>query len=235
MTVYEMPEASPYQKPFRAFASIAIGFMLVILCIALWTPLGLGDGIRHILAWTAGAIVIAGVAVGYRVAFKEGYWKLKRGYRVEVSDGKIIQKRAGAPIVEMPIDQIKSLQHRRGGWLVIRGGEPENEVAVPTDVIGFDSLKRELSANRQISPLPDAELSRWVFLPSASIVVAGLLLFLSHQRIVVMIAGLAILLIQGMAIFSIRRLLRSKPRLGMMYVAGFLVLAWIVFERLKTF
>jgi len=171
MTLYEMPAKSPYQRPFRIFAWVAVVVLLVILCVAIWTPAGLSDETRKILAWVAGAIVVAAVVVGNRLGFKQGLWKLKEGYRVEVSDGKIIQSRPGSSVVEIPVDRIASLHQSRGRWLIIRGGEPERQMAVPLEIVGFESLKREISENRTVSPLR-VELSPWLFLPSASFVLA---------------------------------------------------------------
>lgn len=233
MTLYEMPAQSPYQRPFRIFAGVAIILLLGILCIAIWTPEGLGDEIRKILAWIAGAIVVATVVVGYRLGFKEGFWKLKQGYRVEMSDGKLIQRRPGAPIVEIPVDQIASLHQSRGGWLIVRGGEPERQLAVPSEIVGFESLKRELSANRTVSSLR-VKFSPWLFLPSASFVLACVFLLTSHNPAVVMAAGCAALLLQGFSIYSLRRLMQSNRKgsfIALTYILSFLILAWIVYER----
>jgi hypothetical protein len=233
MTLYEMPAQSPYQRPFCIFAGVAIILLLVILCTAIWTPAGLSDEIRKILASVAGAIVVAAVVVGNWLGFKEGLWKLNEGYRVEVSDGKIIQRRPGAPVVEIPVDQIASLHQRRGGWLIIRGGEPERQVAVPSEIVGFESLKRELSAHRTVSPLR-VKLSPWLFLPSASFIQACFFLLTSHNRAVVMAAGGAALLLDGFSIYSLRRLMQSNQKanfLALTYILSFLILAWIVYER----
>jgi hypothetical protein len=224
-----MPAQSPYQRPFRIFAGAAVIVLLVILCIALWTPEGLSDETRKILAWIAGAIVVAAVPVGTLLGFKQGLWKLKEGYRVEVSDGKIIQRRPEAPPVEIPINQIVSLQLRPGRWLVVRGGEPEKQMAVPLEIVGFESLKREISANRTVS-----KLSPWLFLPSASFVLACLLLLDSQNRTVAMGAGVVALLIQGVSIYSLRQLRRSKQKarfLLLVYILSFVVLGWIVYRR----
>jgi len=67
----------------------------------------------------------------------------QRGYRVEVFDGKIIQSRPGSSVVEIPVDRIVSLHESRGRWLIIRGGEPERQMAVPLEIVGFESLKRK--------------------------------------------------------------------------------------------
>jgi hypothetical protein len=233
MTLYEMPAQSPYQRPFRIFAGVTIILLLAILCIAIWTPEGLSDEIRKILGWVAGAIVVAAVVIGNRLGFKEGLWKLKEGHQVEVSDGKIIQRRPGVAIVEIPVDQIASLNQSRGGWLIIRGGEPERQVAVPSEIVGFESLKRELSGNRTVSPLR-VKFSPWLFLPSVSFILACFFLLTSHNRSVVMAAGGAALLLQGFSIYSLRRLMRSNRKanvVALAYILTFLILAWIAYER----
>lgn len=233
MTLYEMPTQSPYQRPFRIFARVAIILLLVILCTAIWTPAELSDEIRKKLAWVAGAIVVAAVVVGYWLGFKEGFWKLKEGFRVEVSDGKIIQRPPGAPIVEIAVDQIASLYQRRGGWLIITGAEPERKIAVPPEIVGFESLKRELSANRTVSPLK-VKFSPWLFLPSSWFILACFFLLASRNRSVVMVAGGTALLLQGFSIYWLRRLMQSDRKanfLMLTYILSFLIIAWIVYER----
>jgi hypothetical protein len=233
MTLYEMPAKSPYQRPFRIFAAVAVILLLVTLCISIWTPSGLSDETRKMLAWIASAIVLAGVVAGYWLAFKLGFWRLKQGYRVELSDGNVIQSRSGSPTVEIPLDQIASIEQSRGGWLIVRGCDPERRIAIPSEIVGFDGLKRELSANRTVSPLK-IKHSRWLFLPSASFVIACIFLFVAHSRAVVLAAGGAALLLEGLGIVSLRRALRSSRRanlITLIYVMTFLMLVWIVYER----
>lgn len=146
---------------------------------------------------------------------------------------KIIQRRPGTPIVEMPIEEIASLRQSRGGWLIIRGGEPERQIAVPSEIVGVESLKRELSANRTVSPLR-VKFSPWLFLPSASFILACFLLLTSHNRAVVTAAGGAALLLQAFSIYSLRRLTQSNQKanfVALIYILSFLILAWIVYER----
>lgn len=233
MTLYEMPVKSPYQRSFRIFAWVPVVVLFLILCIAIWTPAGLSDETRKVLAWIAGAIVVAAVVVGNRLGFKQGLWKLKEGYRVEISDGKIIQSRPGSPVIEIPVDQIASLRQSRGGWLIIRGGEPERQVTVPSELVGFERLKQELSANRTVSLLK-VKFSPWLFLPSASFVLACFFLFTSHNRAVVVAAGGAALLLQGFSIYTLRRRMQSNEKATfsvLTYLLVFLILAWIVYER----
>jgi len=233
MTLYEMPAHSPYQRPFRIFAVAAIILLLATLWVAIWAPAGLSDEMRKILGWVASAIVVAAVVVGQRLAFKEGLWKFRQGHSVQVVDGKIIRSRSGAPTVEIPVAQIASLHQSRGGWLIIRSSEPERQVAVPEEIIDFEDLKRELSANRTVSPLK-IKLSPWLFLPSASFILACFFLLTSHNRALVMAAGGAALLLQGVSMYSVRRLMQSNWKANLValtYVLTFLILVWIIYER----
>jgi hypothetical protein len=228
-----MPSRSPYQRSFRVVAGVLIILLLAILCIALWTPTGLSDEARKILAWVAGTIVVFAVVGGNWIGFKEGFWNLKRSYRVELSDGKIIQRRSGSPVVEIPIDQISSIRQSRGEWLIVRGGEPERQVGIPSEIVGFESLKREILANHPGQPLK-IDTSPWAFLPSLTLIVAAIFLFMSRSHWAVMAAGAAVLLLQGLGIFSVRRIMRSNPKPNLVafaYILTFLVSCWIVYER----
>jgi hypothetical protein len=236
MTLYEMPGKNPYQRPFRILAMVTVVPLFVILCIATWMPTGLSDESRKILGWAAGAIVVVAVVVGNRLAFKQGLWKLKEGYRVQVSDGKLIQSRPGSPVVEIPVDQIASARYGRGKWLIVRGGQPERQMAVPLEIVGFENLKREILENRALLPLK-IELSPWLFLPSAMFVLACLSLFTSHDRMVIVAAGSAAILLQGLSFFSLRHLMPSKQKTILAALTGILtilVLAWILFQRARS-
>jgi hypothetical protein len=59
-------------------------------------------------------------------------------------------------------------------------------------------------------------------------------LFVAHSRAVVSAAGAAALLLEGLAILSLRRSFRSNRRanlITLIYILTFLMLAWIVYER----
>jgi hypothetical protein len=236
MPLYEMPGHSPYQRPFRIFTGIAVGLLLVILWISIWTPVSLSDEARKLIGWGAGAIVVVAVVLAYRLVFKEGLWKLKAGCRVEIADGKIIQRRPGEPVVEIPIEQIESLRQSRGGWLFVRSSNPERRIAIPSEIVGFESLKRELAAGRTVVPLT-VKLSAWFFLPFASFVVACFFLLASQNHAVVMISGGAALLLDVFSICSLRKTLTSNPRAPLLlltYGLTFLILALIVYARVTS-
>ena len=233
MAVYEMPSRGPYQRPFRIFASLAIVVFLGILCTSIWTPAGMTDETRTVLGWATGGILVAAVVIGMRLGVKQALWNLRQGYRVELSDGNLIQNRPNMPTVELPIDQIASVQQGRGGVLIIRGGEPGKVITVPSEITGFENLKNQLLTNRTLSRLR-VKLSPWLFLPSLSYIAAVLILFLAHDRRVVIAAGSAVLVVHAFWTYSFVRLTlsnrRAKPALFAHFLA-FLILAWIVYER----
>jgi membrane protein YdbS with pleckstrin-like domain len=148
MTRYEMPSQSAHWKRFRVFAAVAIILLLVILRFSSLTSTAWSDHTRKIVAWAAITILVASVAIAYWLAFKEANWRLKKRYRIEVSEGKLIQRRPGKPLVEIPTSQITSIKEIRGGWLIVIGGEPVRRIAVPLEITGVEDLKRELSENR---------------------------------------------------------------------------------------
>ena len=81
------------------------------------------------------------------------------------------------------------------------------------------------------------KFSPWMFLPSASLVLACIFLFVSHNHTVVMAAGGATLLLQGLAIFSLRRITRSSPNanvIALTLILSLLILAWVVYERITS-
>jgi hypothetical protein len=230
MSLYVMPTQNPYQRPFRIFAGIAVSLLLAILCIATWTPEGMNNEIRQILAWIAGIIVVVSIVVGSRLGLRQGLWKLKEGFGVEVSEGKLIQKPPGSAVVEIPLAQISSLQESRGGWLIVRGDEPKKHIAIPTEIVGLENLRREISGNLTVSELR-IRLSPRLFLPSALFVLACIFLFASHSRAVVLGAGGAALLLHGFSIYSLRRKMQPTGKANLFTLTSvviFLIFAWIV-------
>ena len=236
MTQYEMPSRSPYRGPFRVIAGISISLLLVILFIAVWPPAELGDGARRALVWLAAAIVVLGVVGGNWIGTKESFWKLKRTYRVEVTDGKLLQRRLEAPDVEIAVNEIASIRQSRGGWLIVRGGEPERQVAIPPEIVGFENLKQEIVGNHAIQPLK-ITTSVWIFLPPLSAVVAVFVFFASHSRVLVMAAGGALLLLQALGMLELRRNMRSNPKANIVTIVcflAFLLTCWVVYERVTS-
>jgi hypothetical protein len=61
---------------------------------------------------------------------KDATWKLKRKLSFELSDERIIQRSDAAAAIEIPLNNIESL-HEYLGLLLIRGGEPIQQISVP--------------------------------------------------------------------------------------------------------
>jgi hypothetical protein len=234
MPLYEMPARDPYRKSFRLVAVAAIMLLLIILYVSIWTPPSLGDEARKSLAWGAGVVGILSVVAAEWLSIKRGLWKSKQRLRIEISGGTLTQTRPGNPVTEIPLNQITSL-HQSRGWLMVRSGNPNAGIAIPTDITGFEELKREISAGHTIKPLRTA-LSASFILVAILFIAACFFLFTSRNLAVLITAASAVLLIQSLGSYSlIRRMWLNRKTatffVGASYVLEFLAVAWIVYER----
>ena len=235
MTVYEVPPNSPFQRQFRFLGWGAIVVLLGILLFSIYEPVGLSDSVGHAIGWLAGAIVLTAGVGATVLAIKEGTLKLLRKFRFDISDGKIIQTREESASIEIPLDQIDSL-HQYRGWLLVRGGNPKRQIAIPKEVKSFDVLKRELLAHCALTPLK-VNFYPLSFLPLVLMIVAYSFLFTSHVRAVVITAGVVALVLQTVGTYSLWRIWREKTmrRLVMLaFVLTWLVLAWLVYQRVTA-
>lgn len=186
------------------------------------------------LAWTAGAIALGAIVLATVLSSRAASRKRMQGFQFEMSDGKIIQRCEGKETIEMAVNQIGAL-NEYPGWLVIRGREPASQITIPSEVSGFEELKRELSANKAITSLK-AKTRLFRFLPFAVLVVACFYLFASHNSAFVLAAGVVVLLLQGLGFYSIWRLRKSVPRPNLLLtleVLTWFVTVWIVYERTR--
>jgi hypothetical protein len=235
MTVYEVPPNSPYQRQFRSIGRGAIVVLLGILIFSVYEPAGLSDSVGHAIGWIAGAFVLATCAGAAVLAIEEGKIKSLRRLRFEIFDGKIVQTGEESTRIQIPLDQIDSLYEYRGR-LLVRGGDPRRQIAIPREVKDFDVLKSELLAHGALTP-HKAKFHPWSILPLVLLLVAYFFLFTSHVRTVVISAGVAALALQGAGTYSLWRVWRGKtlPRLVVpTYVMTWLVLAWLVYQRFRT-
>ena len=235
MTISEMPVASPYQRPFRIFGVAAILLLLGIFFTGVYEPFELSDVTRHALAGVAGAIVLAAVVVAIVLPRKESLWKFTQTHPVELSNGKIIQRRPGLESVEIPLDQMASL-HEGHGWLIVKGSQPAQQIAIRRGINDFEIIKRELAAHQAIVPLK-IKVCPLSLLYVGLTLATWLLLFTSHSRAVVIASGAAALLLQGSVMYSQRRVWRAKSMYMLSvltYVLMCLAVAWIVYQRLSA-
>ena len=166
---------------------------------------------------------------------KDETWKLKRKLSFELSDERIIQRSDAAAAIEIPLNNIESL-HEYRGLLLIRGGEPRQQISVPREINDFEELKRELTLYRHLTVVK-AKFNPFSFLPVILMIVAWFLLLTSHARPVVLVAGIAALGLQAVGAYSLLAALRGKTKLKfivLMLVFTWLLLAGIVFQRVKS-
>jgi hypothetical protein len=182
--------------------------LLAILLFSVSEPAGLTDSVAHKVGWLAGAIVLAECVGATVLTIREGTLKLLRKFRFEFSDSKIIRTREESPSIEIPLDQIESLQEYRG-WLVVRGGNRRRQITIPREITGFDVLKRELVARCELNPLK-VKAHPSSFLPLVLMVLAYFFLLTSHSRVLVIIAGISALALQAIGTCTLTKVWRGK-------------------------
>lgn len=108
-------------------------------------------------------------------------------------------------------------------------------MTIPSAVNGFEDLKHELSAYTAIASVK-AKIRLIRFLSFALMILACFYLFVSHNSAVVLVAGVVVLLLQGLGFYSIWRLRKYALRHNLLLTLGVLVwfvTAWIVYERTR--
>ena len=179
------------------------------------------------------AIVVAAVVGAQVLSVMGSGWQAKQRLTIELADGKLIQRRDGSVVAEMPVTEIQSLQ-QGWGWLVAKSGE--KVITIPVQVVGYSQLRHELSAHAAITPLrlPGFLLALLQFGLTTA---AWALLAFSHRRMVIEVSGIAALVFLTWGAFMARRRLRSKRApvfLALCYGWSMVVTVWFIFVRLKA-
>jgi len=210
-----------------------------ILIFSFYEPDGINDSTNHPLGWLAVAIVLAAIVGTTIFGVKEGSWKLMRKLRFEVSDGKIIEMRGGAPsqIIEIPLNQIESLgDHRR--WFFVIGGIPRKRIAIPKEVCDFEVLKKELVVASARTPVKvQTKIHPLSLLPFLLMFLTCLFFYTSQVRAVIVAAGVSALALQAVGTYSLWKILRQTTASKMVIAAcvlTWLILAWLVYQRLSA-
>jgi hypothetical protein len=235
MTVYTAPSTRPYQGPFRVISWSAIGLLLGISLFSVYEPEGISRSTNIALAYFIGVILLGAVGFGLVLAYKEAMRKAKQGFQWELTDDKIVQFDKDGTEAEIALDEVKSL-YEYHGWLFAGGGEPPGRIAIPADLDGFERIKQDLIARSSLAPLK-VKVSPLAYLPLLLGSLSLLFLFFSHLPGVVLISSAMLVLVQAWAVNSLRRIWRARPipKLFMSsYVLSLLILAWLIFERLKA-
>src|SRR5437773_12328559 len=103
MSLHTMPAGDPYRRPFYVGAAIVIILLLGALFVSAESEKFAAFNLR-LLGWSAMALVVAAVVAAHVLSILGGMWELKRKYTVELTDGKLIQRRAGFVVVEIPLN-----------------------------------------------------------------------------------------------------------------------------------
>lgn len=236
MTVYRAPDTHSYQRTFRVFSWGAIAALLGIFLFSVFEPQGVSRSTNVALAFLMGAIVLVAVVYAVTLSLKEGMWKVKQAFQWELTDDKIIQSHKDGRTVEIPLNAVKSL-HEYHGWLLISGGEPPKGITVPSDLNGYQQIKRELTSHCAVTPLK-MKVSPFLYLPSIVFMSLFLLFLISHTRVVILISGVALLLLFPVqAAYSLKRVWRTKsiPKVVLLsYILAWLIIAWLYYQRVKA-
>jgi hypothetical protein len=235
MTVYTAPSTRPYQRPFRIISWSAIGLLLGISLFSIYEPEGISRSTNIALAYFIGVIVLGAAGFGLVLSSKEAMWKAKQGFQWELTDDKIAQIDKDGRHGEIALNEVKSLLEYQG-WLLVGGGEPPRRIAIPTDLDGFEQIKQELTAHSSLAPLK-VKASPLAYAPLMIGLLSSLFLFFSHLPAVVLISSAMLVLVQAWAVKLFRRIWRARPIPKLFissYVLSLLILAWLIFERLKA-
>jgi hypothetical protein len=235
MTLYMSQEPRTYQSRFRIFGAASILLLLGICLFSFYEPPGLSHSMNIALAGAAGAIVLGTIVVTFFMSAKNAMWKAKHTFEWELDSKKVIQRHEGGRTREIPLVRIESLNDYRG-WLIVKGGEPLEQIAIPSDVDGFEELKRALAAYCAITPLKTKFSILRLFIMISGIA-TYILLFTSHILAIVVIAGCTAILFQGWSLYSLRRVWQAKS-MSLLVVATYiltsLMIVWIVLLRTKA-
>jgi hypothetical protein len=234
MRVYTVPHDKSTWPLFRIFGWGTVGLLCILCIVSYWS--GITDSLGKMLACIAALSVLGVVGFSFFLSSRSGWRTFIERFEFELSDTKITQKRVGYPIVEIPLDQIESINDFRN-WLVIkRGGEHHQEITIPSAVSGFDELKQELSNHRAIAPPKTAPHIYAALFQLLLTIVACCFVFVSHNRSIILIAGSPILLIEGLSLYSIwrrrKKILKWKLSLAV-YASMWLLTALIIYERFQ--
>jgi hypothetical protein len=182
-----------------------------------------------------GVVVVGAVGYGLALSSKEAMWKAKQGFQWELTDDKIVQIDQDGTRAEIALNEVKSL-HEYHGWMFVGGGEPPRRIAIPTDLYGFEQIKRELAVRSSAAP-QKVTVSPLAYLPLVLGLSSLLFLFVSHVPAVVLVSGATLVLLQTWSVKSLHRIWRARPIPKLVlssYVLTWLILAWVIFERIKA-
>ena len=234
MTRYAVP-AKTNQKVFRIFAYGSIGLMLIFLVLSRSERQELNDGVRHALGWGAAGLLIVFMGGVFVLIAKNSVQRVWQNEAFDLADQKIVRLSPGGPSIELALTEIQFLGESRMG-LFVQGGNPLKSFVIPRAIRDFEELKRQLSAYCKVTPVKSRTTLLSVLPLSLTIVVYAVLL-MSKSGVVVLIAGVVALMFHASWLLSMRKIwarTRSPRAVTFASLVSWLVLAWIVYERVSS-
>ncbi len=201
------------------------GAVFALSGIALFTVYGvhsIGRELNSALLWLSALIVLGVILAAHLLSIHRGRVTVKRESVFVLTDTDLLQRRSGHPDVQIGLSQIKAL-YERPGWLVVESVEPHRRIAIPLQIVGFRSLRAELTKYGPVLTPPRISLM-WLVFGTAYILCFGLALW-SRDAAVAKVAGLVGIMVFGWGSFLLGRQVRhSTKRLLIWILIG---LCWV--------
>ena len=171
------------------------------------------------------AIVLGTVVSALVLPYMDAMSRLKGAFEWELTSDKVVQRHGDGRAVEIALHDIKSL-HEGRGWLLVTGGEPSKGIAIPSEVEGFEQIRRELTAHCVQTPVR-VKRSYLPWFADALFVIAFMLTVSSHNLFVVVISSATVLLIWPVWVaYSLRRAWQTRRVRNRLLLAYFLI--WLL-------
>ena len=228
-----MPQTRKYDLSFRIFVTGGI-LAGAILLFSFFEPEGTSRSTNVALAVIMGAIVLGTVVCAYLLPYMDAMLQLKRSFEWELTSDKVIQRHRDGKAVEIALHDVKSL-HEGRGWLLVTGIDPSNGIAIPSNLEGFEQIRRELTAHSAEPPIR-VKVSKLPWTAEAIFALASLLAIFSHNLAVFLTSSAIILFVWPVwVVYSLRRVWQAGKMPNRLLFAYFLIwllmLGWIVFVR----
>jgi len=227
-----MPQTRKYDVSFRIFVTGGI-LAGAILLFSFLEPEGTSHSTNVVLAFIMGAIVLGTVVCAYVLPYMDAMSQLRRSFEWELTSDKVVQRHRDGRATEIALHDVKSLYERRG-WLMVTGADPSKGIAIPSNLEGFEQIRRELTAHCAETPMR-VKISKLPWTAEAIFALASLLAVFSHNLAVFLISSAIVLLVWPVWVaYSLRGVWQTRKVPNRLLLAYFLIwllmFGWVVFR-----
>ncbi|MGA7081256.1 MAG: hypothetical protein WBQ43_04800 [Terriglobales bacterium] len=132
-------------------APIVAVLVEVLAAAFIFHPSTKGDAaFRWLVRLTITGTLIGGYIIAFRIAFRLGMQRAKRGMVFALSDEEFIRKRSGWPDDRIAFSEIGGLYDGPGG-LVVETIAPLRRISIPREVTGLEAIRAELAKHHSFS------------------------------------------------------------------------------------